>query len=116
MAAPAPVGPVPGAWRFANAGPASDLVTDDCFMGWGGRARLDWPGRGIAAGLGADPVLRFAQLFSTADEDFLCVEPVSNANDGLNLMAAGVAGHGVRALVPGERLAGTVRIEVRHIG
>ena len=111
-----PVGPVPEAWRPALAGPASDLVTDDCFVGWAGKARLEWPGRGIAVELGAEPVFRFVQLYSTAEEDFLCVEPVSNANDGLNLMAGGVEGHGIRVLAPGERLAGTVRIAVRHTG
>ena len=50
------------------------------------------------------------QLFSTADKDFLCVEPVSNANDGFNLCAAGIEGHGVRVVGPGDRLAGQVRL------
>ena len=84
--------------------------------GWGGRARLDWPDRSLAVEITADPLFRFVQLFSTADADFLCVEPVSNANDGFNLMAAGVEEHGVQVLAPGQRLAGAMRLEVRQAG
>ena len=97
-------------WNFASRRPARDLVVDDLFLGWGGRARLDWPERGLTVEIAADPVFGFVQLFSTADEDFLCVEPVSNANDGFNLCAAGIDGHGVRVVGPGDRLAGQVRL------
>ena len=71
---------------------------------------MDWPECGLTVEITADPVFGFVQLFSTADEDFLCVEPVSNANDGFNLYSAGIEGHGVRVVVPGDRLAGQVRI------
>ena len=102
--------PVPEEWNFASRRPARDLVVDNSFLGWGGRARLDWPERGLTVEIAADPVFGFVQLFSTADEDFLCVEPVSNANDGFNLCAAGIDDHGVRVVGPGDRLAGQVRL------
>ena len=108
----APVGPVPRDWRFAPARSAAGFVVDDSFVGWGGRAQLSWPERGVTVELVADAVFRFVQLYATADDDFLCVEPVSNANDGFNLLAAGMAGQGVQILAPKERLAGAVRLGV----
>ena len=111
-----PVGPVPKSWRFAPAGPAAGLVVDDSFVGWGGRARLSWPERGVTVELGADAVFRFVQLYATADDDFLCVEPVSNTNDGFNLLAAGVPGHGVEILAAKKRLAGAIRLGVLQAG
>lgn len=111
-----PVLPVSPEWDFAEPRSATALVVDDSFPGWGGRARLDWPDPGLAVEITADPVFRMVQLFSTANEDFLCVEPVSNANDGFNLLAAGVAGHGVEVLAPRKRLAGAVRLGVLQAG
>ena len=43
---------------------------------------------------------------------FFALEPVSHANDGFNLLAAGVPDSGVRVLEPGETLAGTVRLAI----
>lgn len=108
--------PVPPDWSFVQPRTAAALVVDDSFPGWGGRARLDWPDRGLAVEIIAGPVFRLVQLYSTAGEDFLCVEPVSNANDGFNLLAAGIDGHGVRVLAPGERLAGAVLLGVLQAG
>lgn len=107
-----PLGPVPDAFHFDRPRSARDLVVDDCFAGWGGRAVLRWPERGVVLTLEAAPPLDFVQLYALAEEDFLCVEPVSNANDGFNLLAAGVAGHGVRVLAPGERLEAEVRLQL----
>jgi aldose 1-epimerase len=104
--------PVPPEWDFAEPRSAAGLIIDDSFRGWVGRARLNWPDRGLTIDLAADPVFRLVQLFSTADANFLCVEPVSNANDRFNLLAAGATGHGVTVLAQGERLAGAVRLGV----
>jgi aldose 1-epimerase len=107
-----PLGAVPAAFRFDPPRHAGALVVDDCFAGWGGRTVLSWPERGVTLALEAAHPLDFVQLYALADDDFLCVEPVSNANDGFNLLAAGVAGHGVRVLGPGERLEGEVRLSL----
>lgn len=114
--ADAPVGPVPGDWRFVPARSAAGLIVDDSFVGWGGRAQLSWPERGVTVELGADAMFRFVQLHATTDDDFLCIEPVSNANDRFNLLAAGMAGQGVQILAPKKRLAGTIRLGVPRAG
>jgi aldose 1-epimerase len=104
--------PLPEAWRFDRPRRAAGLAVDDLFEGWSGRALLHWPASSVRLALEAAPPLEKVQLFALADQDFLCVEPVSNANDGFNLLAAGIDGHGVRVLQPGERLAGEVRLKL----
>jgi len=43
------------------------------------------------------------------------VEPVTNANDGFNLMADGVPGHGVFVLEPGETRSGDIRLDLEEL-
>jgi len=47
---------------------------------------------------------------------FFCVEPVSNRNDGINMLAKGHADTGVVVLAPGERLQGSVRFSFARLG
>ncbi len=60
----------------------------------------------------ADGVLDKLQVYSAWDYPYVCVEPVSNTNDGYNRMAAGVPSHGVRILEPNRAIEGSVRISV----
>jgi aldose 1-epimerase len=62
-----------------------------------GELRLSWAG----------PVTQVV-VFS-GDPDFVCVEPVTMANDGFRLAEEGVEGHGVVALDPGQTLEVTYR-------
>lgn len=43
----------------------------------------------------------------TGEPGWVCVEPVTHANNGFNLMADGVPGHGVEVLEPGGALSAT---------
>ena len=52
----------------------------------------------------------------TALDGTLAVEPQTNANDGFNLMAKQVPGHGVFVLEPGQAMMGEVRLQVKVIG
>jgi aldose 1-epimerase len=88
---------------------ASAIVIDRCFEGWHGRAEVIWPD-GARAVVQAEGALTKLQIYDAWDYPYLCVEPVSNANDGFNRMARGVAGHGVAILEPGRRLSGRLLI------
>ena len=89
----------------------SEMVVDRLYEGWDGRAELIAPD-GFRTVIEADGVLDKMQIYSAWDYPYVCVEPVSNANDGFNRMAAGVPSHGVRVLEPGRAIEGTVRIFV----
>ncbi len=85
---------------------------DTCFSGFAGQARLVWPGSGIQLDLTTSPAFSHAILFTPPEQPFFAFEPVSNANDGFNLAARGVAGTGVVVLAPGEELRGQVALRL----
>jgi aldose 1-epimerase len=104
--------PVPEKWDFSRGRQIQGVDVDNCFTGWDGEARIDWPARHRGVVIEASESLRKLVVYVPPDRDFFAVEPVSNVNDGFNLMASGVADTGVVVLQPGEILGGTVRFRV----
>jgi aldose 1-epimerase len=96
---------------FADGPDVSQMVIDRLYEGWDGRAEVI-ASDGFRTVIEADGVLDKMQIYSAWDYPYVCVEPVSNANDGFNRMAAGVASHGVRVLEPSRSIEGMVRIFV----
>ena len=103
---------VPARWDFAKTPRIATVELDNCFDGWDGRAEIFWPENDLSLRLEADPVFGHLVVYVPPGEDFFCVEPVSHANDGFNLLDRGVPGTGVRVLKPGEQLAGTIRLRI----
>jgi aldose 1-epimerase len=82
------------------------------FDGWDGKARIEWPARGLAADVTASQALRQYVVFSpAADADFFCFEPVTHPVDAFNLPGT-AEDHGLKILAPGETLAVESRITV----
>jgi aldose 1-epimerase len=108
-----PPGPVTQACDFSRARPV-DVVLDDCFAGWDGRARFAWPRSGVVATLEASERCRHVVIYSPAGQPFFAFEPVTNANDGFNLMARGDCEDGVVVLAPGETLEAAFRLRVER--
>jgi aldose 1-epimerase len=71
---------------------------DHCFTGLTGTA-ADVPAGALSWSGPITQVVVYTQA-----EGWVCVEPVTMANDGFRLLADGVEGHGVVALDPGEQL------------
>lgn len=112
---PRSVGPVPAAWGFADRRPVDELDIDHSFRGWDGAARIDWPDSGVSLLIGADPLYGHLVVYVPPGRDFFCVEPVSHAADGFNLMERGVEGTGVRVLEPGASLGGAISFRVSDL-
>jgi aldose 1-epimerase len=98
-----------GGLSFREGPDVSDMVVDRLYEGWDGKAVLT-ASDGFKTVLAADGALDKLQIYSAWDYPYVCIEPVSNANDGFNRMAAGVASHGVRVLEPNQSVEGTIRI------
>lgn len=113
---PVALEPVPPAWNFAEGKLVAPLAVDNCFAGWSGSARLEFPELGRAISIAADPVFGHAVIFVPPGRPFFCVEPVTNANDGMNRLDKGASDTGVWVLDPGQALSGQVRFEVEKIG
>jgi len=104
---------VPAAWDHSKGLPIGQYL-DHCFTGWTGHARLDYPDRGFAIDITADPVFGALVVYVPEGQPFMAVEPVSNITDGLNHMQEGTA-HGVFVLRPGEEKRGKMRFAVSAI-
>lgn len=89
---------------------ALDVTLDHCFAGWDGRARIVWPRSGVSLRMQASDAFGHAIVYSPPGEPFFAIEPVTNANDGFNLLAAGQADTGVVVLEPGATLEGRVEL------
>ncbi len=107
-----PAVPLPPELDFSarRAVPSSGL--DACFAGFGGRAELAWPESRVRLLFACTPNVTHLVCFAPADRPVIAVEPVANASDGVNLLAAGHEGTGVIELAPKESLdaAFTLRI------
>ncbi|MBM7046601.1 MULTISPECIES: aldose 1-epimerase [Rhizobium] len=78
--------------------------TNNWFDGWDGKARLEWPNRGLAVDIEAQDLLNRYVVFSPdGDADFVCVEPVTHAVDAFNL-PGGPEANGLKVLMPDEGL------------
>lgn len=92
---------------FRQPTPVGERQIDQTFTAWDGVARLAWEHRALV--LTADNVFSHLVVF-TAPDGSLALEPVSHATDAFNLAARGVSGTDARTLIPGQSLAGTVRL------
>lgn len=117
-ATPLPDGPpvpVSASQRFSTLRPL-DVALDHCFAGWDGRALVRWPASGVTLRLEATPRFSHVVLYSPPGEPFFALEPVTNANDGFNLLADGQQETGVVVLAPGEALEAAVTLTLESAG
>ena len=81
---------------------------DNLFTGWNREVLISWPEWNANLRIIADAPLDFMVIYTPADADFFCVEPVSNVTDAFNMLARGEFGHGAKTLLPGELLEGKI--------
>jgi len=96
-----------------------DIVVDNVFTGFGGRANITWPEHQAALSITADPA--FAQLVvyvpdlatqaaEAGSPPYFCAEPVTNITDAFNM----AGDTGMIVLAPGETFSGTIRFNARE--
>ncbi|MEO8133112.1 MAG: aldose 1-epimerase [Betaproteobacteria bacterium] len=98
---------VPAEWDFNARRPVGELTVDNCFAGWSREALLVWPERGWSLRLAASDVFGHMIAFTSPERDSIAIEPVSHANNAVNL-AATRADTGLVRLAPGESLSGSL--------
>jgi len=95
--------PVSGRLDFTDMKPLGPEFMDGCFTGRTSStlATIDYPGA-LTVDVEAGALLEHAVVYLPVDVPYFAVEPVTNANDGFNLEAAGKQGSGVFLVQPGE--------------
>lgn len=86
---------------------------DNVFTGWRRHADIIWPETGVAVAIEADPPLDFLVIYVPSGKDFFCAEPVGNATDAFNLVAAGRRDRGMIELAPGATTQARMRLVPR---
>ena len=81
---------------------------DNTFTDWNRKARIEWPEWNAEMLIESEAPLDFLVVFAPLNEDFFCVEPVSNVTDAFNMMDRGEMGHGTRVLEAGESLTSSI--------
>jgi aldose 1-epimerase len=102
-------GPLIPGLDFSDGLDVDPIILDRCYEGWNGLVTLAAPD-GVVTVLKADPVFGKLQIYDAWDYPYVCIEPVTNANDGINRAARGIAGHAVVDLAPGASLSGAISI------
>ena len=78
---------VPSEWNFRDHHPVSALTVDNCFAEWSGHATLVWPERDWELRIAADSVFGHLVVFTSPARDSIAIEPITHANNALNLAA-----------------------------
>lgn len=105
--------PVAGHWNYHAARQLVGPKIDNCYEGWNGSVRIDWPARGETLTITAATKLGHLVLFTPDARDYFGIEPVSNMTDGLNRPE--IAENGMVALAPGGRLEAKIRFAMGRL-
>jgi aldose 1-epimerase len=89
----------------------ASATLDNNFIGWKHMATMRWPETGRRLRMTAQPPLSYLVVYTPPSREFLCVEPVSNTVDWLNLGHLESEQIGGAVLSPGTSIAGRVRYE-----
>lgn len=91
-----------------------DLDVDHCHDGWNGSATLSDERLSVVVSANLSHLV----VYTHPSKDFVAIEPVSHANNALNLVTQGhnAAQLGVQVLEPGQSLTAQMRIAVSAAG
>ena len=91
-----------------------DNFLDTCFHGYDGNGHIAWPRSGVELFFGCSAPCSHLVVYNPEAPHF-AIEPVTNANNGVNLHAQGDSTSGVVELVPGEQLTARFSLRVDFI-
>jgi aldose 1-epimerase len=100
--------------RFLHDDPLGEVAIDDCFMEWSRSACLALPELRRQITISASTSAKAFVVYSPAGADFICLEPVTHVNDGINCMADGIESTGVQVLEPGDSMQLDVGFRIDH--
>lgn len=103
--------PIPANLQFRDATelPPGQRI-DHCFSGLAGALKIHWPDSNITLTMQGSEHYDHAVLFNP-DKPYFALEPVTNANDALNLAARGIDA-GIETLAPGQTWRASLTMSV----
>lgn len=86
---------------------------DTCSWGYDGGGYIRWPGSGVRLGFRCSEACSHLIIYNPKGTPHFAVEPVTNANNGVNLLDRGEPTAGTRVLEPGEALEAEFALDVK---
>ncbi|MBX3013632.1 MAG: hypothetical protein KF832_19080 [Caldilineaceae bacterium] len=86
---------------------------DACFSGYVGNGSITWPESKVKLVYTCSPNCTHLILYNPA-KPYFAAEPVTNANNGVNLYAQGDPTSGIQVLEPGATLEATFAVDVQE--
>ncbi len=116
----APAVPVTGLRDLRETARLGKRGLDDCYTDRGpAPVRFLYPGSRVSVEMRMDPVFSHIVVYAPdtwrgwgPPRPFFCVEPVTHANDGFNLLERGWEKTGVKVLSPGETWGGSFEMSI----
>lgn len=90
--------------------PSGARSLDHCFTGWSGTAAIAVPGADRTLSMTGSETMRFLVVYDPPDGDFFCAEPVSTANNAVNLGFGTESG--LTALAAGDALHASMTLRI----
>jgi aldose 1-epimerase len=90
-----------------------DNFLDTCFYGYDGTGHIAWPESGLRLHFDCSAACRHLILYNP-EQPYFAVEPVTNANNGVNLYAQGDKSSGMQVLAPGGKLEADFSLRVEQ--
>lgn len=100
---------IPPKWDFNREINPLDPVIDNCFTHWNGRATISQPG--VQLVISHSGPLRSLVIYTPPNQNFFCLEPVSNITNAFNMPAD--LDSGMIELAPNQECKVTVNFEVK---
>jgi len=91
-----------------------DNFLDTCCYGFDG-GYITWPTSGVRLRFSPSANCRHLVLYNPAGTSYFAVEPVTNANNGVNLLAQDDPTCGTISLAPGATLAADCTLSLEHL-
>ncbi len=108
-----PAQPLEADQDFRTVNPlTADNFLDTCFYGYNGQGSIAWPESGICLRFACSDACTHLILYNPAQKPYFAIEPVTNANDGVNLHARGDQTSGIVVLEPGQSLEAEFSLNV----
>lgn len=98
---------------FSGPRPVPRRGLNECYEGWEGEARIDWPAIGLSLVLSADPIFSRLMLYSPqTDPETFCLEPQTCPPCGFDGLETDPGALGAHILAPGDCLSGTITLRL----
>jgi aldose 1-epimerase len=75
----------PPTWDYNQSAPLAGPLIDNCFTGWDGQARIDYPDRGFSVTMAMADCNGYSLMYRPPDLSYFCLEPITHPIDAFHM-------------------------------